>query len=138
MIIRAKAPVRISLAGGGTDVSPYIEEKGGIVINVTINKYAYVTLIPRDDIKVKIRSLDYKNGFEMEIGDKTVYNGNLDLVKAAIKVLNIKQGFELLIHADAAPGTGLGSSSTMVTAIIGTFDRWLHLGLSHYELAELA
>jgi len=138
MIIRAKAPVRISLAGGGTDVSPYIEEKGGIVINVTINKYAYVTLVPRDDKKVKIKSLDYKNGFEMEIGDETVYDGNLDLVKAAIKVLNIKHGFELLLHSDAAPGTGLGSSSTMVTAVIGTFDRWLHLGLNHYELAELA
>lgn len=138
MIIRAKAPVRISLAGGGTDVSPYIEEKGGIVINVTINKYAYVTLFPRTDTRVKIRSLDYKNGYEMDIGDETVYDGNLDLVKAAIKVLNIKHGFELILHSDTAPGTGLGSSSTLVTAVIGTFDRWLHLGLNHYELAELA
>jgi len=138
MIIRAKAPVRISLAGGGTDVSPYIEEKGGIVINTTINKYAYVTLIARDDTRVKINSLDYKNGFELDCADKLVYDGNLDLVKAAIKVLDIKCGFELMLHSDTAPGTGLGSSSTLTTAVIGTFDRWLHLGLNQYELAELA
>jgi D-glycero-alpha-D-manno-heptose-7-phosphate kinase len=138
LIIRAKAPVRISLAGGGTDVSPYIEEKGGIVINATINKYAYVTLVPRNDTKVKITSLDYKNGFELDLGDELVYDGNLDLVKAAIKVLGIKRGCDIVMHSDAAPGTGLGSSSTLTTAVIGTIDRWLRLALNHYELAELA
>jgi D-glycero-alpha-D-manno-heptose-7-phosphate kinase len=138
LIIRAKAPVRISLAGGGTDISPYVEEKGGIVINATINKYAYVTLVPRDDTRVKITSLDYKNGFELDLRDEMIYDGNLDLVKAAIKVLGIKRGCEVVMHSDAAPGTGLGSSSTMTTAVVGTVDRWLHMGLNSYELAELA
>ena len=59
MIIRSKAPLRISFAGGGTDVPPYPEERGGAVLSTTINKYAYATLIPREDSTINVQSLDY-------------------------------------------------------------------------------
>ena len=59
MIIRAKAPLRISFAGGGTDISPYLEERGGCVLNTTIDKCAYGTLVPRDDDTLNVHSLDY-------------------------------------------------------------------------------
>lgn len=139
MIIRSKAPLRISFGGGGTDVSPYIEERGGAVINATIDKYAYVSLFPHDGNTVKVKSLDYKIDISFNGGGEELkYDGELDLVKAAVKVLKIKQGFDSLLHTDAPPGAGLGSSSTMTTALVGAFSQWQRLPLSEYEIAELA
>ena len=60
MIFRSRAPVRISFGGGGTDLSPYCDNFGGRILNATINKYIYVTLVPRNDKKVNIVSVDYK------------------------------------------------------------------------------
>lgn len=138
MIIRSRAPLRISFGGGGTDVSPYIEQKGGAVINTTIDKYAFATLTSRDDTLVKAKSLDYNSEVIFDLERPGEYNGRLDLVKAAVKLLGVKQGFEMLLHTDAAPGTGLGSSSTLTTAIIGAFREWLKLPMTDYEVAELA
>lgn len=139
MIIRSKAPLRISFGGGGTDVSPYIEERGGAVINATIDKYAYVTLIPRDENTVKVKSLDYKIDVSFNSGGKELkYDGKLDLVKAVVKTLEIKQGFDSFLHSDAPPGAGLGSSSTMTTALIGAFREWQGFLLTEYDLAELS
>jgi D-glycero-alpha-D-manno-heptose-7-phosphate kinase len=130
--------MRISLGGGGTDVSPYIEESGGIVINITIDKYAYASLRPRNNEQVNIKSLDYKIDLSFSIDEDVVYNGQLDLVKATIKPLGIKQGFDLILRSDAPPGAGLGASSTLTTALIGAFKHWQNLVLTDYELADLA
>jgi D-glycero-alpha-D-manno-heptose-7-phosphate kinase len=138
MIVRSKAPLRISFAGGGTDVSPYIEERGGVVLNTTIDKYAYATLITRPTELINVKSLDYGNGVSFNCNEKLEYDGNLDLVKAAVKTFKVERGFDLLLHTDAAPGTGLGSSSTLTTAIIGVFKHWLGLPLTDYQLAQLA
>ena len=147
VIVRSKAPLRVSLAGGGTDVSPYPEEKGGAVLNCTIDKYAYSTLEHRPNGKnaVTVHSLDYNLSVNYEKPEDLVYNGELDLVKAAIKVLAppgseaVPTGsLELFLHSDAPPGTGLGSSSTMCVALVGAFQRWLRQPWTAYQVAELA
>ena len=142
MIIRSKAPLRISFGGGGTDVPPYPEERGGVVLNATINKYAYGSLVPTGDETLTVRSLDYDivAKYRME-EDELIYDGKLDLVKAAIKrMLNreTSQGISLFLHSDAPPGSGLGSSSTVVVALIGLLKHWLRRPMTDYEIAELA
>ena len=138
MIIRSKAPLRISFAGGGTDVPPYPEERGGAVLSTTINKYAYATLIPRDDDTINVTSLDYDIVAKYHTDEKLFYDGELDLIKAVINNMGTTQGLDLFMHSDAPPGSGLGSSSTVVVALVGLFQKWLNRPLTHYDLAELA
>ena len=147
MIVRSKAPLRISFAGGGTDVSPYFEQYGGAVLSTTINKFAYATLSTREDQDLTVSSLDYDIVAKYKCDDCFAYDGELDLVKAVIN--NVRntytwdnslnhRGMDIFIHSDAPPGSGLGSSSTMVVALIGIFQRYLNLPLTNYDLAELA
>jgi len=141
MIIRSKAPLRISFAGGGTEVEPYLSERGGLVLSTTIDKYAYASLRFRDDRQITVTSLDYDVVAKYNLDEPLIYDGNLDLVKAAIRRLNRENsdhGLDLFLHSDAPPGSGLGSSSTMVVALIGLFKHWLHLPLTNYEIADLA
>jgi len=141
MFIRSKAPLRMAFCGGGTDVSPYPEERGGMVLSATIDKYAYATLRPRSDSAVTVRSLDYDFVAKYDMNGPLPYDGNLDLVKAAINHLNAgsnAQGADFFLHSDAPPGSGLGGSSALVVALIGLFKQWLHLPLTNYEIAELA
>lgn len=148
-VYRAKAPLRISFAGGGTDVSPYADQRGGLVLNATVDKYAYATLRLTGDHAITIKSLDYAMIARFDLDQPLVYDGQLDLVKATIRRLNDLrsngplasepgEGFELFLHTDAPPGSGLGSSSALVVAIIGVFNQWLHLPLTNYEIASLA
>lgn len=135
-IFRAKAPLRLSFCGGGTDVSPYPEEKGGVVLSTTVDKYAYASLQPRADDRLRIRSLDYDivaNYHRSELE----YDGELDLVKAVARHFDMPSGADLFIHSDAPPGSGLGSSSTMCVALVGVFMEWLNRPLTHYEIAEI-
>jgi len=138
MILRSKAPLRISFAGGGTDVPPYPEQKGGVVLNCTINKYAYASLEPIVEARTKIESLDYDIVAKYNFDSDLRYNGELDLVKAVIKHFNARKGANLFIHSDAPPGSGLGSSSTMMVALIGAFKKWLNIPLTDYDVADLA
>ena len=147
-IVRSKAPLRISFAGGGTDVSPYPEERGGAVLNCTIDKFAYATLrAGGEDLSsgTTVRSLDYDMVALYERPDDLTYNGELDLVKAALKVLRPlvdgggkSEPLELFLHSDAPPGTGLGSSSTMSVALVGAFQQYLREPWTPYEVAEMA
>lgn len=143
-VYRSKAPLRISFAGGGTDVSPYADECGGLVLNATIDKYAYATLRETQDQSITIKSLDYHTIAKYDLDQPLVYDGQLDLVKAAIRRLNgdtlthTEGGFALYLHTDAPPGSGLGSSSAVVVAIIGAFQQWLRLPLTSYEIASMA
>jgi D-glycero-alpha-D-manno-heptose-7-phosphate kinase len=141
LIIRSKAPLRISFAGGGTDLSPYMEEKGGVVLSTTIDKYAYGSLRFRDDQTITVNSLDYDILAKYHLDEPLRYDGKLDLIKAVIKTLEInkqKQGLDIFLHTDAPPGSGLGSSSAMVVALIGLFKRWQNLPLTNYDIAKLA
>jgi D-glycero-alpha-D-manno-heptose-7-phosphate kinase len=139
MIIRSKAPLRISFAGGGTDVPPYPQERGGAVLSVTINKYAYASLATTDDESITVQSLDYDIVAKYHTAADLAYNGELDLVKAVIRRMAIdRRGLKLFLHSDAPPGSGLGSSSTLVVALVGLLRHWLRQPLTDYQIAELA
>jgi D-glycero-alpha-D-manno-heptose-7-phosphate kinase len=140
LLIRAKAPLRISFAGGGTDVPPFPQQEGGLVLNATINRYAHGTLRPTADGQVRIRSVDLGTETSFPAGEPMVFDGNLDLVKAAIRKMGsgAGSGFELFLRSDAPPGSGLGASSALVVALVGLFRELQHLPLTDYELAELA
>ena len=139
-IIRSKAPLRLSFAGGGTDVSPYADERGGCVLNATIDKYAFGSLMPTDDGGLTIDSLDYHVVQRHEVDRQLVYDGELDLVKAVVNAFEhaASKGCEIFIHCDAPPGSGLGSSSALVVAQIGLFKERLRIPITDYEIAELA
>jgi len=140
MIIRSKAPLRISFAGGGTDVPPYPQERGGAVLSITISQYAYASLMPTGGTGITVRSLDYDLAVKYHTPADLAYNGELDLVKAAIRRMGIlyQSGLSLFMHSDAPPGSGLGSSSTLVVALVGLFRHWLRQPLTDYRIAELA
>ena len=140
VVLRAKAPLRVSFAGGGTDVPPFPENEGGCVLSATINRYAYGTLRPRTDRQICIESLDFGVSVSYDIADQLVYDGKLDLVKAAILRLgaNDSAGFDLFLHSDAPPGSGLGASSTVMVALVGLLKEWKNLPLTEYEIADLA
>jgi D-glycero-alpha-D-manno-heptose-7-phosphate kinase len=140
MLIRAKAPLRISFAGGGTDVAPFPEREGGLVLNATINRYAYGTLRPRSDDTITIHSFDYGSSVEFAPQETPVFDGKLDLAKAAVRRFagNEAGGFDLLLHSNAPPGSGLGASSAMMVALIGVLKEFSGVPLTDYELAEEA
>ncbi len=141
-MIRARTPLRISFAGGGTDVSPFPEEKGGCVLNATIDMYVYATLAPNENTSINIRSLDYDFVVSYTKTADLDLNGQMDLAKCVIKRFaagNFEQkGFDLFIHSDAPPGSGLGSSSTFVVTLIGLFKELRGVALTPYEMAEMA
>jgi D-glycero-alpha-D-manno-heptose-7-phosphate kinase len=143
MIIRSMAPLRIGLAGGGTDVSPYSDLYGGAILSATINMFAYATIVPKSDGKVTFNAVD-KNEIEIVPATESIeLNGKLDLLKGIYNRI-VRQftkkplSFELTTYVDAPPGSGLGSSSTLVTAVIGAFVEWLSLPLGEYDIARLA
>ncbi len=141
MIIRSKAPLRISFGGGGTDVPPFADEQGGLALNATVNKYAYVTLRPNHDKTVSLFSAAYNITAKYNIEDPLPYDGTLDLVKAVINRVfkeNGSHGFEFFIHNDAPPGSGLGGSSAMVVALVGVFREWLRAPWTNYDTANMA
>lgn len=141
MIVRARAPLRISFGGGGTDVSPYCDEKGGAVLSATVNRYACATLVPAQD-RFTVRSLDYDAGISYGIDDPFIYDGQLDLAKGVLDYFRRQNGFasglEAYLHNDAPPGSGLGSSSAITVALILALSKYLRHILDTYQLAELA
>jgi D-glycero-alpha-D-manno-heptose-7-phosphate kinase len=136
-IFRAKAPLRISFAGGGTDVSPYLEEHSGCTLSCTIDKYCYATLIPGNH-DIEVHSLDYDSFAVYKPDQKLDYDGKLDLVKGVLNVMHMKEDLEIFLHSDVPIGTGLGSSSTMTVALVGAANSWKRTTLTDYELAEMA
>jgi D-glycero-alpha-D-manno-heptose-7-phosphate kinase len=141
-LIRARAPLRISFCGGGTDLMPYAAEHGGLVLSATVARYAYATLRLIPDEAVRVRSLDYNTIATFRLDEPLIYDGSLDLIKACLRRLRVGQeadrGLELYLETDAPPGSGLGASSALVVAVIGTFMSWRRLALTKYQIAELA
>lgn len=141
---RSKAPLRLGLAGGGTDVSPFSDLYGGAILNATVSLYAHAALTPRDDGKIILRSIDREEHLELPVSDfldpddgplklqKGVYNR---IVKDYLKE---GRGFELVTSIDVSSGSGLGTSSTLLTAVLGAFVAWLKLPLGEYDIAQLA
>jgi D-glycero-alpha-D-manno-heptose-7-phosphate kinase len=137
-VVRSRAPLRLSFCGGGTDVAPYPETKGGVVLSTTIDKYAYASLEPRRDLKFGIHSLDFDIVAKYPHAKKIALDGNLDLIKGVVRAFGPKKGAELYVHSDAPPGSGLGSSSTMAVAVVAALKTWLGRSLTAYQVAELA
>ena len=141
-MVRARAPLRLSFGGGGTDVSPYADERGGCVISATLSLYVYATLTPTIDQGVKIRSLDYDSVLHYSKEEDYSYDGQMDLAKGVFRYFGIhkqdRNGFDLYVHSDAPPGSGLGSSSTFTVAMIGLIREWLGVPLTAYSVAEMA
>lgn len=139
-LVRAKAPLRISFAGGGTDVAPFPEREGGCVLSATINRFAWGTLRPRDDGHVRIRSLDLGQSLTYASRASFDNDGELALPKAAINRLAADQGggYDLFLHTDAPVGSGLGSSSAMMVALVGLLKEFHGLPLTDYEIADTA
>jgi len=139
----SKAPCRIGLAGGGTDVSPYSDLYGGIILNATIDLYATAVLIPRNDGKIIINAINTNKKLEFE--SKAVLEEDDD-VRLQIGVYNhiVKNftkkamSFELITTMDVPTGSGLGTSSTLTIAIIGAFKEWLQLPLGEYDISQMA
>ncbi len=135
---RARAPLRIGLAGGGTDVEPYASKKGGAVFNTTINRYAYCTITPTNDHSMSIHSTDYGK-FEAPLdGGPLALDGNMDLIKAVTNHFNITDGFRMFLQSEAPPGSGLGGSSTVIVSIIAAMCEWQGIKLTSMEMARLA
>ena len=143
MIIRSKAPLRLGLAGGGTDVAPYSDLHGGAILNATISLYAYATIVPRQDGKIVFHSIDKNEYVEFESTEFLPVNGILNLHRGVynrvVKDFCRKPlSFTLSTRVDAPAGSGLGTSSTLVVAILGAFAEWLKLPMGEYDLAKLA
>ena len=143
MIIRSKAPFRLGLAGGGTDVSPYSDKFGGAILNATISLFARTTIIPRDDKKIIFHSVDNDKSYEFDALNELPLNGEIDLqigiYNRIIKDFTKKPlGFELTTSMDVPTGSGLGTSSTLVVSVLGAFVEWLELPLGEYDIAHLA
>ena len=138
MVIRGRAPLRVSFGGGGTDVAPFCEEQGGAIIGSTINKYAYCSIVPREDDQIIVHSLDFDMTVKYNTKENYVYDGKLDLVTAALKAMDIKQGCEVYLQCDAPPGSGLGTSSTVMVSLLCAMARWKGGEMDAYALADLA
>ena len=143
MIYRSKAPLRIGLAGGGTDVSPYCDLYGGAILNATISLYAYATIEPVKVPQIIIEAVDRGETVSYHLSEALPIDGTLDLAKGAYNYIVQKYGpvpggFRLSTIVDAPAGSGLGSSSTLMVAIIGVFAEWLNLPLGEYDIAQIA
>jgi D-glycero-alpha-D-manno-heptose-7-phosphate kinase len=143
MIYRSKAPLRIGLAGGGTDVSPYSDLYGGAILNATISLFAKASIEPLEDPKILLEANDRNESEEFELSNELPLSGNLILLKGVYNRIvsdygAIKCGFKLSTFVDAPAGSGLGTSSTLVVAIIGAFAEMLRLPLGEYDIAHYA
>ncbi len=143
MIYRSKAPLRIGLAGGGTDVSPYSDQFGGAILNATISLSAYAAIETLPDNKIIVEALDRDEEQHFDLANELPIDGTLDLLKGVYNRvqkdhLPMLQGFRLSTFVDAPAGSGLGTSSTLVVAVLGAFKEMLKLPLDEYKIAQYA
>jgi D-glycero-alpha-D-manno-heptose-7-phosphate kinase len=144
MLIRSRAPLRLGLAGGGTDVPPYCDDFGGAVLNATIDYYAYAALEPLDTGRVEFVSADLNETAGYQARPELASDGRLDLFKAVynhvVRVYNHGSPLSLRMstRVDVPAGSGLGSSSTLVVAMLAAYFEWLSVPLSEYEIAQTA
>lgn len=143
MKIRTKAPLRLGLAGGGTDLNTYCDKFGGFVLNTTISLYVHCTIEEKNDGKIVFESTDIEQTLEIESKEYLSLDGHMDLYKGIYNriikdFVNKPLSFCISTYSDVPSGSGLGGSSTLVVAIIQAFVEWLNLPLGEYDIAKLA
>jgi D-glycero-alpha-D-manno-heptose-7-phosphate kinase len=134
----ARAPVRISLSGGGTDLPDYYEHYGGMVVSTTIDKYFYVFLNVVNGHDLQITSSDYRTFYRYNENDLPLWDDDLGLPRAILNHFGITQGLSMFLASEIPPGTGLGSSSSVTVAIVKALAAAQGVVLSRDELAEMA
>ena len=138
-IIRARVPVRVSFSGGGTDMSRLFNEYPSTVLSSTINRYCTASIFVRNDKKIKIKSKDLGIEYSAEGFNKIEFGDDLDLIKAAIKVMQPEFGFNIETYAEFKPGTGLGGSSAVVVSVLGALNYFRNeKQLDIYQIADMA
>lgn len=136
---RARAPVRISFGGGGSDLTHFFEGQNGAVINTTISLYSHATLRVRDDEQVIIRSRDLRDSLHARnLAEALETRGRFGLIQALLKAVHPDFGFELFLHSDFPMGSGLGGSAVLSAAVLGCFNQFRQDQWDAHELAELA
>jgi D-glycero-alpha-D-manno-heptose-7-phosphate kinase len=134
----ARAPLRISLAGGGTDLEAYYGKYGGAVVSLTIDKYFYVFISPSDSQHIQVSSSDYQTFYRQRLDESPLWDGDLRLPKAIINHFGVDTGLSIFLASQVPPGTGLGSSSTVTVALIKALAVLRGQRLSRAEIAALA
>ncbi|MBV9120161.1 MAG: GHMP kinase, partial [Chloroflexi bacterium] len=142
-MVRARAPLRISFSGGGTDLPPYADEHGGVVLSATLDRFAYASLRFPAERRMRVNSREMKTSIDFGLEGPLPYDGNLDLIKACFNrflpaIGGYEAGIQLDIDTEAPPGSGLGASSALVVAVVGAFCHWRRLELDEYALARFA
>ncbi|MFH1802096.1 MAG: sugar phosphate nucleotidyltransferase [archaeon] len=135
--LRGRAPLRISFAGGGTDLPSFFNNHGGVVINATIDKYCHASITKRADSKIHINS-DLGREVLLDSWKSIEYDGKFDLVKAVIKIMKPPFGFDLYLRNDIPPGRGLGSSASLAVLVISLLSTLQELNYDDYKIAEIA
>jgi D-glycero-alpha-D-manno-heptose-7-phosphate kinase len=144
MIVRARAPLRLGFGGGGSDLSPFCDQFGGYILNATINLYVYASIEQRENGPVRFVAADRQETVEFEPSCDIPLNGALALHKGVYcRIMREFNGgraipVTLTTYADVAAGSGLGSSSTLVVAMVEAFKELLTLPLGEYDVAQLA
>jgi len=142
-LVRSKAPLRLGLAGGGTDIAAYYNLYGGYVLNATVDMYSYCTIEPNDSGKVEFIAADLKIREEYTSAERLSVSPKLPLHTGVYNRIvsdfaKKPLSFKMTTYSDAPAGSGLGSSSTMVVAIIKAYEEWLKLPFGEYDIAALA
>lgn len=142
-IYTSRAPLRLGLAGGGTDVSPYSDIYGGAILNATISLFAYVDIEETADGQIVFEAKDFEKREIYDLDQEIDLNGDLNLLKGVYnKIKNDfpfgTGGLKITSYVQAPPGSGLGSSSTLVVALVGAFIEMLNLPFGEYDIAHYA
>src|SRR5271155_2110345 len=139
-IVRARTPLRISFAGGGTDVAPFPETEGGAVLSATIDRYVLGSLAVHTDRHLRIESRDYGVSLQLAPNEGFELDGNLDLVKAALRRSwrDGPGGYGIILSTSGPPGSGLGTSSAMVVTVVALLNEFYGVPMGEYEVAHLA
>jgi D-glycero-alpha-D-manno-heptose-7-phosphate kinase len=139
-VVLARTPLRISFAGGGTDVSPFPETEGGAVLSATVDRYVHGSLTTHLHEHVSIESRDYGIFLELPPQGGFAPDGKLDLVKAALRRVWRQEdhGYGIVLSSSVPPGSGLGSSSAMVVTVVALLNEYYGVAMGEYEVAHLA
>jgi D-glycero-alpha-D-manno-heptose-7-phosphate kinase len=134
----ARAPLRISLGGGGTDLAAYYEQYGGMVVSTSINKYFYIIVSHSEMNNLQIISADYRSICNLGEMEDLFWDGDLALPKAVAHHFGLRRGVNLFLACEVSPGTGLGSSSSAAVAMIKALSTLCDRPMTREEMAELA